>query len=145
MYSLIYTYIFHINNYISNLIHFDFDFKINDCPPFFFTFIFIRLSCYSCLKLLQLVKNRKRNHLRLARFGFTSKYSWVPNKRVYSIIILALFPPYSIIIFTLFLPYPQLANFPSSFFPLPTRLLGPTCLRILHKISTQLVYLALLV
>ena len=138
MYSLIYTYIFHINNYISNLIHFDFDFKINDCPPFFFTFIFIRLSCYSCLKLLQLVKNRKRNHLRVARFGFTSKYSWVPNKRVYSIIILALFPPYSISIFALFHPN-LLANFPSSYFP------HPTCLRNLHEISTLHVYLALLV
>ena len=32
-------------------------------------------------------------------------YSWVPNKRVYSIIILALFPPYSISIFALFSPY----------------------------------------
>ena len=33
----------------------------------------------------------------------------------------------------------------SAFFPHPTRLLEPTCLRNLHKISTLLVYLALLV
>ena len=108
----------------------------------------IEISClkeqltYSNLLLRIVICNIYFGELKIFQYLLT--YSWVPNKRVYLIIILALYPPYSISIFALFSPY-SISKLSIQLFSSPYSFFRPTCVRNLNELSTLLVYLALLV